>query len=324
MSSLQTLHDTLRRATNGWQLQSAVTQAFEAAELHYGHGTDCAADEATWLFAAVHDIEYSAADWQLQLQCVLDAPPDTATIARIAELAHTRIATRQPLAYLLGEAWFAGLKFMVNEQVLVPRSPIGELIGDGFAPWLDGAHIDRVLDIGTGSGCIAIATALALPHAQVHASDVCANALACAATNVAYHGLADRVTLHQSDVFDGLSGQRFDLIVSNPPYVDADEMHARPAEYRHEPELGLAAGHDGLSIARRLLAQAPAFLNDGGHLILEVGASDEALQREYAEVPFIWLTFADDAQGVTILDKETLIEHHELFAARMQETPDAG
>ncbi|MEO0576938.1 MAG: 50S ribosomal protein L3 N(5)-glutamine methyltransferase [Pseudomonadota bacterium] len=318
MTDANQLLSTLRTASDGSAVLIVVADMFRDAGIHFGHGTANADDEAAWLVATLAGVDYSAADWPQAFERMLQAPLGDDVLAAVTSTAIARVTSRQPLAYLLGEAWFAGHRFFVNEHVLVPRSPIAELIACAFAPWLDASQVSRVLDIGTGSGCIAIATALALPHVSVDASDVSPQALDCAERNVAQYGLQSRVRVLASDVFSSLAANTYDLIVTNPPYVDAAEMAARPVEYRHEPTLGLAAGNDGLSIAHRLLADAPDYLNDGGYLILEVGASHEALQREYPQVPFMWLSFSSDAEGVTIMDKNTLIEHHALFASRAQ------
>lgn len=299
-----------------------LSRAFGAAGLYYGHGTATAVDEAAWLVAWQGGIDYAADDWPAAFDTWLQRPVTAEAAARIAEIAGQRISTRKPLAYLLGEAWFAGLRFIVTEDVLVPRSPLAALVGRGFEPWVDAGRIGRVLDIGTGSGCIAIAAAMALPDAQVDASDVSPAALAVAARNVALHGLGDRLRLIKANLLDSPAFGRYDVIVSNPPYVDDEDMRARPAEYHHEPALGLAAGRDGLDLVRVMLAQAAGFLNDGGVLIIEVGNSDEALQREYAEVPFTWLSLDDDSRGVMLLGKAELQTHAELLEARQHGTSD--
>lgn len=315
---------TMRGAADGHSVLIAVADWFRSAELYYGHGTQNPDDEAAWLVAKFTNIDYAADDWQSAFDRMLRAPVSSQALQQILDVAVARVSTRRPLAYLIGEAWFAGHRFEVNEHVLVPRSPIAELVACAYAPWIDADKVEHVLDIGTGSGCIAIATALALPNAHVDASDVSIEAIACARRNVALFELCARVRVLQSDVFDSIGNNRYDLIVTNPPYVDATEMADRPAEYRHEPTLGLAAGDDGLQIAHRILADAPAYLRDGGYLVLEVGASDEALQREYPQVPFMWLSFSNDAQGVTIMDKKTLVDHHALFASRAQRQSNVG
>ena len=294
---------------------ACVAEAFGMAGLWYGHGTTCAADEASWLVGSVLDVDYGAPSEALHrsLERLSHHALSDAEARRIRDLAGARIGRRVPLAYLIGEAWFAGHRFAVDERVLVPRSPISELIADGFAPWVDAARARRVLEIGTGSGCIAVATALALPGVHVHATDISAPALAVARRNVASHGVGDRVTLIESDLFRSLPRSRYDLIVTNPPYVDASEMRIREQEYRHEPEIGLAAGADGLSIVRRLLAEAADWLEPGGVLVVEVGASAEALQRAYPTVPFLWLDFEYGGQGVFVLARADLEAHEHEF-----------
>ena len=216
-----------------------------------------------------------------------------------------RIDDRVPLAYLLGEAWFMGLPFHVDERVLVPRSPLGELIQGGLQPWLGNKPVGRILDLCTGSGCIGIAAASVFEDAEVDLADISTDALDVAAVNIDYHEVGDRVSTVRSDVFDGLEG-RYDVILSNPPYVDADDIADMPAEYGHEPELGLAAGGDGLDIAHRILARAADYLNPGGLLIVEVGNSWVALQEAYPDIPFTWLEFENGGDGVFLLTAEDL------------------
>lgn len=294
---------------------ATLARAFEDAGLWFGHGTGCAADEAAWLVGSVAGIDYGAPPESLDraLGELASRPLTAAEVGRIGRLASERIARRVPLAYLLGEAWFGGMAFTVDERVLVPRSPIAELIADSYAPWVDPADVRRVLEIGTGSGCIAIASALTLPGAHVDATDISADALAVARVNVERHGVGDRVTLIESDLFAALEPARYDLIVTNPPYVDASEMRAREAEYRHEPDIGLAAGEDGLDVVRRLLASAADWLTPDGVLIAEVGASDEALQRAYPAVPFLWLEFEHGGRGVFLLSRAELDAHRQIL-----------
>ena len=280
----------------------------EEAGVWFGHGTDNALDEAAWLVSHALGL---APDFAAEM---LPRPLSEAEKAEVAALLRRRVEERLPAAYLTGKAWFAGLPFYVDLRVLVPRSPIAELILKGFRPWLAPERIERVLDLCTGSGCIAIATATALPRAQVDASDISPGALDVALRNVREHALEERVRLFESDLFAGLPPRRYDLIVSNPPYVDAEDMAALPEEYRREPELGLAAGDDGLSLVLPMLRDAPAFLRDEGVLIVEVGNSAEALARRFPQVPFVWLDFEYGGEGVFLLEAAALCDYHSDFA----------
>ncbi len=287
--------------------------ALEAAGVWFGHGTDNALDEAAWLVS--HAAGLPPDFGEDELERVLS--PGAVQSAR--ELIARRIETRQPAAYLIGEAWFAGLPFYVDERVLVPRSPIAELIADRFQPWLAPERIRRVLDLCTGSGCIAIATALALPEARVDAGDISAEALDVARRNVARHGVGDRVHLYRSDLFDAIPAGEYDLILSNPPYVDAEDMAALPEEYRREPALGLAAGETGLDLVVPLLQQAGRHLASDGVLIVEVGNSAGALQAAFPDVPFVWLEFMHGGEGVFLLDAAQLRAHQAAFDAAVNQ-----
>lgn len=298
--------------STGAQWTHWIAAEFESAQLYFGHGTNNAVDEAAWLVSDVAGIDYAQPDWPRAFDRLMSQPFGPALAERVAPLVDARIQTRKPLAYLLGRAWFCGRSYLVDERVLVPRSPIGRMIDEGFQPWV-GDHLPkRVLELCTGSGCIAIAIAHRFPHTQLVATDLSSDALAVAAQNVALHGVQERLQLLQGDLFDCVeSGDRFDMIVTNPPYVDAAEMAARPLEFHAEPELGLAAGLDGLDLAHRILSDAAKFLRPDGLLIMEVGASDEALQAAYPQVPFTWYVSEDDGDGILVTDRQTLIDHEQ-------------
>ncbi len=276
-----------------------VSSRFADSPLYFGHGTDNVWDESVQL--VMRSLHLPLENNTL----FLDARLTRDERKLILERMERRIEQRVPLAYLLGEAWFMGLPFHVDERVLVPRSPLGELIQSGLQPWLGEHPVGRVLDLCTGSGCIGIAAATVFDEAEVDLSDISADALEVAAVNIEYHEVGDRVRTVRSDVFEGIEG-RYDVILSNPPYVDAEDIADMPAEYSHEPELGLAAGGDGLDIAHRILAGAANHLNPGGLLIVEVGNSWVALQEAYPDLPFTWLEFENGGDGVFLLTAEDL------------------
>jgi ribosomal protein L3 glutamine methyltransferase len=284
------------------QLIREGAEAFERAEIWFGHGTDNPFDEAAELvfFGAGLRHEDAAEAYSREL--------DAETRGRIQRLFERRISERVPAAYLTHRMWFAGHEFFVDERVLVPRSPIAELIEARFEPWIDSTRIERVLDIGTGSGCIAIAAALAFPEARVDAADISPDALAVARINIERHGVGERVRAVQSDVFSGLQGERYDVIVSNPPYVGDEELAALPKEYAREPNLGLHGGRDGLDIVRRILREAREHLTAEGVLIVEVGNSEDTLVAAYPRAPFTWLEFERGGGGVFVLTAEQLGE----------------
>lgn len=275
---------------------------FNQAKLHFGHGTDNAIDEAiTLVLHALHLSAIPETLWHARLT--------SQEKQRIDELFLRRIGERMPSAYLTNEAWFMNLPFYVDDRVLIPRSPIAELIEQQFRPWVDPEQVMQVLDLCTGSGCIGIAVAMALPNAIVDATDISLDALAVAERNVERHELTEQVQLIQSDMFSSLVGKRYDIIVSNPPYVDARELFALPPEYAHEPRLGLAAGEDGLIFVKQILRHAIHHLTHHGILIVEVGASAEALIAEYPEMPFTWLEFKRGGDGVFLLTAGQLAAH---------------
>jgi len=277
-----------------------AAERFEAAHLSFGHGTDNAVDEAA-------EIVFFAAGLRHEDAASVYAQALTAQqCERIDALIDRRISERVPAAYLTNRMWFAGHEFFVDERVLVPRSPIAELIEARFEPWIAADAVRRVLDIGTGSGCIAIASALACPGAQVDAVDVSLDALAVTRINIDRHRVADRVRPVQSDVYADLGVRTYDVIVTNPPYVGSEELASLPEEYRREPKLGLYGGEDGLDIVRRILAGAVMHLEPGGILIGEVGNTEEVLQAAFPDVPFVWLEFERGGGGVFVLTRDEL------------------
>jgi ribosomal protein L3 glutamine methyltransferase len=285
----------------------AVARRFQRARLYFGHGTETAQDEAAWLVGHALGI---APD---RLAGRLNKPVPPAALKKIDALATARIKTRQPLAYLLKEAWFAGREFYVDERVIVPRSLTGEFIAEQFQPWIDPKRVRRILDLCTGSGCMAIACAQAFPKARVDAADLSGEALAVARINVKHHRLGRRVRLVRSDLFQALKGRRYDVIVTNPPYVARAEMKTLPREYSHEPELALVSGRHGLDAIVRILADAPRHLNPGGILVGEVGNSASILQRKFPSVPFVWLTTSTGDESVFLLTAEELEQHQKEF-----------
>jgi ribosomal protein L3 glutamine methyltransferase len=265
------------------------------ARVCFGHGTDNARDEAAELVFFVARLDHAAG------AAAYGRPLTPARVARIEALLERRCRERMPLAYLTHRAFFAGLEFYVDERVLVPRSPIAALILERFAPWAPMRPIRRILDVGTGSGAIALACAHALPRARVDAVDVSAAALTVCRRNVRRLGLGSRVAVLRSDHFAAVAGRRYDIIVSNPPYVGRAEMRRLPSEYRHEPELGLASGPDGLNSVRAILSEARRHLQDDGILVVEVGNTERALVRAFPRLPFIWPELAMGGGGVFIL-----------------------
>jgi ribosomal protein L3 glutamine methyltransferase len=276
---------------------AALAAYFAAHELVFGHGTDNAGDEAFWLLR--HLQQWREVDW--------NARPPSELLRAALHLALQRVADRKPLAYLLGEAWFADLSFFVDERVLVPRSPLAETIERGFAPWCPLRPGDRVLDIGTGSGCLAIATAHYWPEVLVDATDVSAAALEVAALNVARHGVGDRVRLYEADLFPP-TRDRYRIIVSNPPYVAERDVARLPPEYRHEPRRGLAGGATGFELTQRIVRGALDRLERDGCLFVEVGGGASAFAAANPELPLVWLEFDRGGDGVFMVTAAELEE----------------
>lgn len=290
---LVTLRDWLRYAVS----------RFHAGGLAFGHGTTNAYDEAAYLL--LHTLHLPLD----RLDPFLDARLTAAECQCVAQVIARRVDERVPAAYLTGEAWLGEFRFHVDERVIVPRSFIAELLPDGLEPFVgDPGRVTRVLDLCTGSGCLAILLAHAYPDADVDAIDLSADALAVARRNVDDYGLGARIELVASDLFAGLGDRQYDLIVSNPPYVNAASMADLPREYRHEPGMALASGDDGLDAARTILAQAPRHLRPGGTLVVEIGHNRAALEEAFPRLPFVWLETEGAADAVFVLKREDLAE----------------
>jgi ribosomal protein L3 glutamine methyltransferase len=276
-------------------------------EVYFGHGHDEAWNEALQLVFNAVDLP-----WDSSLE-LLDSRLLPAERAKIVEYVAQRCQQRRPLPYITGEAWFMGLPFNVDDRVLIPRSPIAQLIEQEFQPWLGDVDVERVLDLCTGSGCIGIACAYAFEHAEVDLVDLSDDALAVANTNIARHELEDRVRAIHSDLFNALDGEVYDLIVTNPPYVDAADLASMPNEYHHEPEMALGSGHDGLDITRRILKEAGRHLSEQGLLVVEVGNSEVHLMEAYPELPLIWVELEEGGNGVFVIDAPSLRAHQDLI-----------
>jgi len=285
---------------------------FNAEGLCFGHGADNALDEATQL--ALHALHLPPDLPAAYRECRLTFPEREA----VSELLEQRVNERKPAAYLTNRAWFAGLEFYVNEDVLVPRSPLAELVEAGFEPWVGAEGLHRVLDLGAGSGCIGIACAVHLPEVEVDLAEVSPAALEVASINRARHHLEERVQLLQSDLFERVGDQRYDIIVSNPPYVSTAELAALPEEYRKEPELGLAGGKTGLDLVLRILRDAPTYLNEGGVLVVEVGNTAAELERRFPDLPFLWIEFERGGEGVFLMQRNQLTELNPLFEEELE------
>ncbi len=285
-----------------------ATSQFNQHELYFGHGTDNAWDEAAALVMFALNLPVELTE-KVQACRLIDDEKDT-----VLEFIQRRVVEGIPAAYITHQAMFAGLPFYVDDRVLVPRSPIGELIENKFAPMISNDNPpQRILDLCTGSGCIAIACATYFPEAEVDALDLSVDALNVTQINIENHGLEEQVIPIQSDVFSGIAYLTYDLIVSNPPYVDQEDVDALPSEFLHEPEMGLGCGSDGLDIVRKILAESANHLNDDGILICEVGNSQIHVESVYPDVPFTWLTFERGGHGVFMLTKAQLEQHSATF-----------
>lgn len=299
IGALETIEDFIRWGASG----------FDANGLFYGHGTDNALDESTALVFHALNLQYD-----LPVEYLQNRPTDQEKTV-ILDLFQRRISGRQPAAYLINKAYFAGLQFYVDERVLVPRSPIAELIENGFVPWIEPERVTKVLDMCTGSGCIGIACAYSFPQAEVDLVDISPEAVGVAEKNIQRHEVQDRVVAIQSDLFAALDEKKYDIIVSNPPYVTIAEMESLPLEYQQEPALGLEAGDAGLDIVIPLLQQASSYLQPDGIIVVEVGLSADALQERFPRVPFLWLEFERGGEGVFMLTADQLVEYKSIFCA---------
>ena len=298
LQALSTIRDFIRWGSS----------EFYRRNLSYGHGFVTALDEAKYL--TLHALGLPV-DWP---DSYLDCSLSEEERENVFDILCQRFTSRQPAAYITHESWFCGLKFYVDERVLVPRSPIAELIANQFQPWVDSSQVNRILDLCTGSGCIAIACQYAFESAVVCASDISRDALAVAEINRHEHDLDAHLTLYESDLFEQIPPQTFDIIVSNPPYVDAEDMAALSAEFNCEPALGLAAGSDGLTIFERMLAQAGAYLSETGVLFIEVGNSQAAMEEKFPFLNMTWIDFEFGGQGVCCIRSEDLRREQEKIA----------
>ncbi|MFV1997469.1 MAG: 50S ribosomal protein L3 N(5)-glutamine methyltransferase [Acidiferrobacterales bacterium] len=293
----------MNERTDGITLRTYILQTeetFDRAKLHFGHGTADPLDEAAWLAGSALGINPD------DLETFLDKALTGDELRLLDGLVCERIETRKPVAYLLNEAWFAGHRFFIDERALIPRSLIGEYIQEQFQPWVGMNSVHSVLDLCTGSGCIAIAMALEFPDASIDAVDISTDALAVANRNITDYALEDRVNLIQSDLFEMLGGRHYDLIISNPPYVPQSSMDLLPAEYNHEPTLALKADDNGLAIINTILENTSDYLNEEGLLIVEAGESREAVDEKYSDISFTWLAHESGEEAVFLLGKKDL------------------
>jgi ribosomal protein L3 glutamine methyltransferase len=289
--TLRTVRDCLRFGVS----------RFKESGVFFGHGSDNAYDETAHLI--LHTLHLPLD----RLDPFMDAALTPSELRAVLDILEQRVKKRMPAAYLTREAWLAGFRFYVDERVIVPRSFLAELLGDQFVPWIDNPEgIRRVLDLCTGSGCLAILAAHAFENAEVDAADISPGALEVARRNVADYRMEDRVHLIESDLFAQLAGRKYDLIISNPPYVNAASVETLPPEYRHEPSLALGSGQDGLDATRRILAQAAQHLEPGGILAVEIGHNRAALEAAFPNLPFTWLDVAAGDEFVFLLHRDDL------------------
>ncbi|OZG73669.1 ribosomal protein L3 N(5)-glutamine methyltransferase [Hahella sp. CCB-MM4] len=298
LAPLQTIQDYLRYAYS----------KFREADLFYGHGTDNAWDEAVHLVAGVLHLPWDVSP-SLLAGRLTDMEKEALAIAL-----KRRVVDREPVAYILGESWFMGLPFKVTPDVLIPRSPLAEMLTDELQPWLEGLYPERILDLCCGSGCIGIAAAYVFEDTEVVMTDISDPAIDIARENIDRHAVSDRVTVVKSDLLGDVEGT-FDVILTNPPYVDQPDMTSLPPEFLHEPRLGLESGEDGLDATKKILADAANYLNEGGILVCEVGNSIDALFEQFPDVMFICPEFEHGGHGVFVLTKEQLVAHQDQFKA---------
>lgn len=290
----------IQKSKKARDIINRITESLDDTGVFYGHGTNDSVDEAVWLICHV-------ADWSFdEIEQRLDDNLSDEQVLRIADLLGQRVKTRRPLAYVLNEAWFCGLKFYVDERVLVPRSLIGEFIEEGFQPWFDASEFETALDIGSGSGCIAIALATYFPKLKIDASDISLGALDVTRQNIEGHKLADRVNAIHSDLFSALEDKRYDLIVSNPPYVPKDDIDSFPKEYGHEPRGALESGEQGLNAVSIILEQGAGHLTDRGWLVVEVGETRERVEQAYPDLPLIWPSHSSGMDNVFFISAKDL------------------
>lgn len=292
ITQLHTIRDWLR----------FIVSRFEASDIFYGHGTDNSYDEAVWLVMSALHLPMDT------LENFLDARITKLECQHLANLIERRVTEHTPTAYLVNEAWLQGFKFYVDERVIVPRSFIAELLESGLSPWIEYPEmIESAADICTGSGCLGILLANSFPNATIDVIDISPDAIAVANINIANYGLEERITAIESDMFTELQGKTYDLIISNPPYVDAPSMAQLPVEYQREPQLALGSGYDGLDHTHTILREAAKHLNDNGILIVEIGHNRDALLEAYPDVQFVWLEVSSGDEFVFLLPKNQLL-----------------